>query len=316
MPLFSHSPVSEALGVAIEGLDLRGKLAKDTRDSLRALLDQHHLLLFRNQEIEPDDQIRLLGMFGPICDEVGNGRFHSFVSNAREDGLFGEWELVFHSDWTWRAYQPPVFSLYGLEVNGASVPTRFANGVRACKQLSPELRHRLAGMQAVHASDLTMDSSIGYGPRVRLLDFPVMPPELTHPRVVHPVLKPHPRTGEPILFVTHRHTSHFVGLTSEQNEALIEQVFETLYAPDNVYSHQWRKGDLLVWDNMALQHGRKPVALGEQQQRRTLRRVVVSEKSVKEMMVGVGHRPTKGGFTSIDNDTTRNSTGLLQVSLD
>lgn len=316
MSSFSHGPISKALGVAIDGLDLRRKLAADTREGLKTLLDQHHLLVFRNQDIEAEDQIRLLGMFGPICDEVGNGSFHSFVSNVRKDGLFGEWELVFHSDWTWRAYQPPVFSLYGLEVNGASVPTRFANGIRACQVLSPELRQKLASMSAVHASDLTTDSSVGYGPRVRLLDFPVMPPEQTHPRAVHPVLKPHPKTGTPVLFVTHRHTSHFQGLTSEENEQLMAQVFEVLYHPDNVYTHHWSKGDLVVWDNVALQHGRQAVALGEEQKRRTLRRVVVSEKSVKEMMAGVGTRPTAGGFTSARNDATRNSTGLRVVSLD
>jgi hypothetical protein len=54
--------------------------------------------------------------------------------------------------------------------------------------------------------------------------------------------------------------------------------------------------------------------LGARQQRRTLRRVVVSEKSVKEMMAGIGHRSTKGAFTSVHNDASRNSTGLKVVS--
>jgi taurine dioxygenase len=76
-------------------------------------------------------------------------------------------------------------------------------------------------------------------------------------------------------------TDRIAELDPVESEALIEQLFAALYAPDNVYEHRWRPGDLLIWDNLALQHGRDAP-----ERPRTLRRVTLAHKGVPDQVAG------------------------------
>src|SRR5438105_4962738 len=87
--LIQSKPLSPALGAEVFGLDLRQALSAGQQAELRRLFDQYHLLVFRNQDLSTDDHIRVVGTFGPVSDEKSDGKRHSFVSNVRPDGLFG-----------------------------------------------------------------------------------------------------------------------------------------------------------------------------------------------------------------------------------
>jgi taurine dioxygenase len=89
--------------------------------------------------------------------------------------------------------------------------------------------------------------------------------------VTKPVAHRHPRIGRTMLFVSQQMTSHVVGVSSEQSEELLSSLFEHMYAPENVLEHQWREGDLIVWDNLACQHARPDVKADSSA--RTLRKV-------------------------------------------
>lgn len=293
---WSVKPLSPAFGAEIGGADLRQSLSETQSAQLRQLLDAHSLILFRGQNLSAEDQVRVLGSFGRVSDEQGDGVQHTYVSNVRAGGLFGDWPLPFHQDYG--SFQPviaPAISLYGYELEGESMPTQFASLVRGCAMLPKDLRARLENMTAVHAVDLNVDTgTLGYENRARLLELPVMPPESTHPRQTHPVIKPHPRTGAPMLFLSEMHLSHIEGCDSAASEALIQQLFALLYREDNIYSHHWSAGDLLIWDNIATQHGRRPAVGAVKQQRRTLRRVVVCDQNTREIFKNIKYNNSKG----------------------
>lgn len=80
----------------------------------------------------------------------------------------------------------------------------------------------------------------------------------------------HPTSGEELLYVSAMQTDSIVGLPEAESEELLARCWARLHASDNVYEHVWSPGDLLVWDNLALQHARDAV-----HGRRTLRRVPV-----------------------------------------
>jgi alpha-ketoglutarate-dependent taurine dioxygenase len=75
------------------------------------------------------------------------------------------------------------------------------------------------------------------------------------------VTRVHPRTGRTILYVTQGMTREIMELPSEQSEDLLEELFAHLYAPEQVYEHEWRKNDLVIWDNLATHHARPNVTL-------------------------------------------------------
>ncbi len=97
----------------------------------------------------------------------------------------------------------------------------------------------------------------------------------SYPHSLRPVLWPHRDTARPILAVTQQQTDAIVGLDPDASTALIEELFAHLYRDDHVYVHEWSPGDLVVWDNHAVQHARPEVGTEEA---RTLRRVCVGER--------------------------------------
>jgi len=88
---------------------------------------------------------------------------------------------------------------------------------------------------------------------------------------VTPVARTHPRTGRTGLYVSEQVTLEILDLPTEQNEELLTELFAHLYEPEQILEHDWHKGDLVVWDNHAVQHARKTVDL--EGPTRTLRKV-------------------------------------------
>lgn len=285
-------PLSPALGAEVTGLDLRQPLSGEQQAELRRLFDKYYLLVFHGQDLSTEDHIRFVSTFGPVSDEKGDGKRHSFVSNVRPDGLFGDVELTFHADYEFRPDPPPAISLYGYDVELPTSPTVFASLADAYRRLSPAQRERLAGRMSVYADDYTrkmQDES--YGKRYSLIALPEMPPDTTHPRTERPLFYPHPRSGEPLLLVSEMHSSHISGFNAEENEVVLRELFAHLLAEDHLYAHDWHKGDLIIWDNLALQHGRPAQKAGMKECRRTLRRVVVSDKTAAQLLGPYYNRP-------------------------
>ena len=96
--------------------------------------------------------------------------------------------------------------------------------------------------------------------------------------------------ARPILYVSELHTSHVSELTSAKSERLVQDLFRHLHDPRALYSHHWREGDLVIWDNIAMQHGRRfhsDTPENDASSRCTLRRVAVNAKSVEQILEGV-----------------------------
>ena len=269
------TPVSANVGVEVAGLDLREPLSDADQQQLRALLDEHFLLVFRGQQLTADEQVSFLGTFGDVCAEHGDGKQTYYISNVHEDGALGEEELSFHSDWTWTTVPVHIASLCGVEVQGPSPATRFANGALAYAGLPTELKERIAPLHAMHLSYQPMMLKQHYAARQRLADLPPEATEADAPRVINPLVLEHPRVGTPIIYVNEFFTSHVVELPLDESEALLGELFDALHKPEYLYVHEWHEGDLVVWDNLAVQHARAAFrGLGA---RRTLRRASTTE---------------------------------------
>ncbi len=268
-------PLSAALGAAIEGLDLSQPFTEADQAELRGLMADHRLLLFRGQCVAVGDHIRLARVFGPVLDDERKGT--GYVSNVRPGGFVPEGVLWFHSDLAFTSEPCLGLSLYALDVP-ASCPTVFANAARAARLLPADLRRAVAGRSALHLYDLA-----GQRGDVRYRE-PVLGPESPlAPRCAHPVLFTHPVTGEEVLYVSMMQTDRILGIDPATSEELIDRLFGVLYDESNTYRHDWAVGDIVVWDNVALQHAR-PVP--PPRAPRTLHRVAIAEHSIFELVPG------------------------------
>lgn len=248
-------------GAEIIDFDIHGSSSSADIEQLRAALDQHQLLLLRSQQkIPPERQVEICSWFGPPMNN-GKGSW----SVLHNDEASGRIRLPFHSDFSYTEGPIKVISLHAIEVPEGGTTTSYVSGMCAWASLPDELKQQLASMTLHHRHI----SSIG-------TDWPEFTAD-------HPVCKSHPRTGRPILFVTEHHADRINELQLDASRATLERLFLHLYAPAHVYTHQWQLHDLIIWDNLALQHGRPDVA-EPAKGIRAMQRVAINEVSVSELV--------------------------------
>jgi len=277
MPL-ELRPLHPALGVEVNGLDVSKPFAVEDVRSLRGAFDRYGLVLIRQLGIDATDHRRLVELLGPVREA------QSHISNVEPDGYHPEWAMLFHSDYIFTETPVLGISLYPLELAQGVAPTRFANLALAAATLPASLRSRLEGLHVVHMISIAGDASEAVRHREAELGGPDASPSL-YPRAIRKVLAPHPRTGVELLWICEQQASHFVELSYAESDALLDLVFEHVHGvPERVYEHDWRMGDLVVWDNLMLVHGRRaaPKAV-----RRSFRRFTVTDRTLGEILGGV-----------------------------
>jgi taurine dioxygenase len=280
MELTAASP---ALGTTVRGVDLRAPLTEDEHAELRAELRRSYLLHFPGQDLSDAQHEGVVARFGPVAQESGGTV--GFVSNHRPDGSLGSGAARFHIDFGFTDAPYDYLSLYGLEIPASGTTTMFANAVAAAADLPADLRARIEPLQARAAVDVTSPEREA-GVRVELGRL-----DESYPHAIRPVLWPHRSTGEPILAVWEQQTDALLPLPADESTALIRELFAHLYRPEHVMVHHWQAGDLLVWDNHALQHSRPDVGVEEP---RTLRRVCVGvAPDLSIFAARIAERPTR-----------------------
>jgi taurine dioxygenase len=258
-------PVSPVAGVEALGVDLRGEPSEAVKQRLREAWHEHGLVLFRNQELGEDDQLRVGRIFGEISNEGEYGE-QNYVSNVIPNGLTPHGELAFHMDHSWSDHPLRGIMLYAIEVppQGAGGETLFADVKLAYDLLPASLRERIAAMRIVHT----------YPDQSKHVPIPGPDPRPGMPTATHPLVFPHPVTGEKLLFCSPRHFDRIIGLSAEEGVALARELARYIDRPEVVYKHGWHRGDLVVWDNLRLQHARTNF---DRKYRRHLRRTQIGE---------------------------------------
>jgi len=257
--------LNEAVGAQVEGLDPSVPLNDEEIAQLRAAFYDRGALVFRDLDIDEDYQRYLLYTLIGEEPQPPERKEPMLVSNKEKDGAAPYGRLLFHCDAMWSEAPQPAISLYGVAVEPPNAPTLFISMEHGWNTLPEHLRERVKGLEARHGFDEAYPNRGG--------DADVLDGRMTEPRsVVRPVAYRHPHTGRELLYVSQQATIEIMGLSHDENEELLEELFEHLYKPEFVLSHDWRKGDLVIWDNIVTQHGRGTVALNGPV--RTLRKVI------------------------------------------
>ena len=259
----------EPFGIRIES-DLSQPLGDDAVAQLRSLLWQEQLVVASGHPLTLDQQIAVTCVAGPaVRESTTRAGIGSHVSNHLPGGTQGESAIPFHSDYSFMSRPLQAISLYGIDVEGAT--TRFANGVRAYARLPRALKSRITGLRALHMHNYSTEQRDPELPDVGIRETSVY--EDSAPRWIHPVAMQHPVTCRGVLFVSDAMTLRIEDVAPEVSRELLGDLFSELYARDNVYEHHWQVDDLVLWDNIAVQHARDRVP--RTSGLRTLRRVPV-----------------------------------------
>jgi len=247
---------------ALRGVDLSRGL--DPAD-VRAMLDawsEHLVLLFRDQFVSDPELIDFSRSFGDLdlCPPNATGKQYSaehpeliVVSNVVVDGeplgSLGDGELRWHTDMSNHPVPPKASILYALEVSSEGGETEFCNMYAATAELPAHLRTAVDGKSA--HQDGTYDSA---GAPQRAVKVAGVRKESPHAR--HPLMRRHPDTDRTVLYLGRRPKQYVVGLDPEESEELLDALWAHATQPKYVWAHEWRVGDLIVWDNRCVMHRR------------------------------------------------------------
>jgi alpha-ketoglutarate-dependent taurine dioxygenase len=267
--------LGNSLGAEIRGVDLSRPLSQAEFAEVAKAFFEHEVVVFRDQRLTPGEQVAFTRRFGElehhvrresclagfpqilivsnVLDEKGNS------IGAQDAGRF------WHSDLSYKREPSLLSALYALEVpvqDGRVLgDTGFASATAAYAALDDDTKRRLQDLRNVHSyryyrakNAQAQKAEAAAGGRVVQEHMPSEEQLKSVPDVEMPVVRTHPVTGRKALFVNEAHTSHLVGLPPAEAQALLGELCRHLVRPEFLYTHHWRAGDLLMWDNCAVQH--------------------------------------------------------------
>jgi taurine dioxygenase len=250
------SKLGTALGAAAEGIDLNRPLDGATAEALhRALLD-NLVLCIRGQSLTPAAYLAAMRGFGKPLPQVRIASRHAkipeiMILSSEDRDVAGDGKRLvvgahWHSDDSYKAVPCSLTMLYGLEVPEIGGDTQFTNMYRAYDDLSPERQRRIVNLRVVHKYD---------SPRKGTAIATLRSDEAAQlPDVIHPLVRRHPETHRQALYMNPNRMSHILGLERGESDRLLDELIRHAIEPRYQYRHQWRPGDIVIWDNRCTMH--------------------------------------------------------------
>jgi taurine dioxygenase len=249
--------LSYALGAEITGLDLRRPLDERTAAEVRKIWLDHLVIVIRDQDITPAQQVAFGRHFGPLDDHKSLPFYRLddhpeifLITNKIVKGKLSETKdtgRLWHSDHSFTTRPTMASALYCKEIPEVGGDTLFTNMYMAYESLSVGMKKLLDGLEAVH--DIR-----DYAPFRSRNPEQMAEMHRINPAVAQPVVRVHAETGRKALYVSEALTFRFVGMTEDESRGLMQFLWRHSIRPEFTYRHQWRVGDLLMWDNRCTMH--------------------------------------------------------------
>ena len=276
------SPLSKALGAEITDVDLRQPQDEAAVKAFRKAFDDSIFVVFRSQELSEEDQVRAAGYFGKVhvrrrenYKRDPGGVFDTpfmlvtnIVENGKAIGVFGDGEMWFHHDTSYYPEPHRATLLYSMKLPSWGGNTCFSNMYKAYENIPRPLRDNLEGKKVLQVHD--------YKRRERLDIDKIDLDSVRHQW--QPIFITHPATGRKSLYISRLMSAKIEGFSKQESEDALEQLFDISEDPAIVYEHQWKLGDLVIWDNWCSIHARKDFPREEP---RLMRRLTIEGQAMR-----------------------------------
>jgi alpha-ketoglutarate-dependent 2,4-dichlorophenoxyacetate dioxygenase len=278
LPIRSLHP---GFGAELSGVDIRHVDAAVFAE-IAAAFEEHSVLLFRGQSIDDEEQIAFSQRFGPLETTIrtiaSQARTRPEISNLAnvdaEDrlipsgdkrNLFNAGNQMWHTDSSFKRVPALASLLSAREVPPSGGETEFASMRVAYARLPEATQRWLEGKVAIHSFVYSRG----------LVSDGLLPPD--HAAQVPPVpqalVRANPRNGRKAFYVG-SHACEIAGLPTDEARALLRELLDLATEPEAVYTHAWRPGDLVMWDNRCVLHRGRP--WDESAYRRVMHRTTIA----------------------------------------
>ncbi len=233
-------PMAAPMGAVVSGVDIRSTDA-DRWQEYNTLLCEHHVLVFPDQQLSNDDHIAFASLWGDLIPfPYGSLPGYPNIIALKNKGKRKDVNQHWHSDMTYNVQPPKLTMLYALEAPAIGGETAFANQHMAYEELSDGMKQVVDSLQAHHSAQALARL---YGED-----------EAKASRALHPVVRRHDESESKALYVCQAFTRRFEGWTREESKWLLEYLYKHCVREEFQARHQWRVGDLVIWDNRSVLH--------------------------------------------------------------
>jgi len=252
---FQIAPLSPRFAAEVVGLDLRHPLDDATKSAIYDAFVQYHVLCFRDQHLDQDEQVAFSEQFGPLERHTLRNRgkinplvhvVHNLNDDARPSGKVKS--TGWHSDKSFRPEPSLATILHAVTMPPDGGDTVFADMIAAYEALPEDDKRALDGARVIHSWELSREN------RHRVMS---AEEAADAPPNSHPLVRTQPESRRKSLFMG-EHCSHIDGLPIEEGRARLEKLEEFATQERFTYRHNWRAGDMLMWDNRCLLHRADP----------------------------------------------------------
>ncbi|MEM7405041.1 MAG: TauD/TfdA family dioxygenase [Pseudomonadota bacterium] len=242
-------------GTEVLDLDLRQPLDDTRRGQLLDEFARRSVLVFRDQQLTPDALLGAVQNFGEVFEQQ-NTRFSlpecpliHYLSNEDRfpDGTRYIPGSGYHTDHSNEPAPPKATVLYAVELPTYGGDTQFANMHVALEALPERLRGQIDGQMASHVYQSTLSQR-------KLMTLTADRQARIKPSVHHPVVRTHPETGRQSIYINPIRIQQIGNLDESGTRTLMDDLVAHATQTEFEYRHQWRKGDMVMWDNRCLLH--------------------------------------------------------------
>lgn len=252
---FQINPLSPRFAAEVVGLDLRHPLDDTTKATIYDAFVRYHVLCFRDQYLDQDQQVAFSEQFGTLERHTlrNRGKINPLVHVVHNLNDAGQpsgsvKSTGWHSDKSFRPEPSLATILHAVTMPPDGGDTVFANMIAAYDALPDGEKRALDGVRVIHSWELSRDNRGRTMSAEEAADAPPMS---------HPLVRIQPESRHRALFMGD-HCSHIDGMPIEEGRARIERLEEFATQEQFTYRHKWRMGDLLMWDNRCLLHRADP----------------------------------------------------------
>jgi taurine dioxygenase len=255
---YTITPLTPHTGAEVRGLDLADDIDPDIRAELNRAFATHHVLVIRDQELTPPGFKKAAQVFGELLQHdkkethVPNHPDVYYVSN---DQIVNGKRVIpgesFHTDHSNHPAPPKATTLFAVSLPSSGGDTQYVNMHNAYDDLPDATKHKIDGLKAMHVYlSKYSPRSLGYLSEESRKALP--------PPGIHPLVRTHADNGRKALYLNPVRMESIPGMEDEEALALIGDLMAHATQQKYEYRHQWRPGDMVIWDNRSVMHQANP----------------------------------------------------------
>ena len=255
---YTITPLTGHTGAEVRGVNLAGDIDADARGDLNRAFARHHVLVIRDQDLSPDGFKTAAQVFGELLQHDKRETHvpgHPDVYYVSNEQVVNGKRIIpgesFHTDHSNHPAPPKATTLFAVSLPSSGGDTQYVNMHDAFDDLPDAMKNRIEGLKAVHVY------LSKYSPRSLGLLSDESRNALPPPGI-HPLVRTNPDNGRKALYLNPVRMESIVGMEDAAALDLIGELMAHATQRKYEYRHQWRYGDMVIWDNRSVMHQANP----------------------------------------------------------